>query len=131
MAPLGPVLQAACDERWARLLTELKKDPQGAKETNENGPLPLHGAAAFEAPVEVVRALLEAHPQGAKEKNEDGKTPLDRAETEEVRELLRNPPALTSWLRCCQSFTWTGLPPNGQVCPQGEGEGRRERSRPG
>ncbi len=36
----------------------------GAKEKDENGRLPLHLACAFNAPVEVVAAVLAAHPDG-------------------------------------------------------------------
>ena len=36
----------------------------GAKEKDTIGDLPLHVACAYQAPVEVVRALLEAHGDG-------------------------------------------------------------------
>ncbi len=36
----------------------------GAKEKDKDGILPLHRACVFKAPVEVVRALLEAHGDG-------------------------------------------------------------------
>ena len=41
--------------------------------------LPLHYAARFKAPVEVVRALLDAYPQGAETMNNEGRLPLHLA----------------------------------------------------
>ena len=43
----------------------LKAHPEGAKEKNEYGGLPLHVAALHQAPIEVVQTLLEAYPEGA------------------------------------------------------------------
>ena len=41
--------------------------------------LPLHYAAEKQAPLEVIKALVEAYPEGAKEKDEDQMLPLHYA----------------------------------------------------
>jgi hypothetical protein len=51
----------------------LEACPDGAKEKDENGKLPLHWAQTGD----IARMLLEVYPDGAKEKDEDGKLPLN------------------------------------------------------
>ena len=60
-------IRLAIDRRWDELV-RLVRGPEGrarAMERDEYGHLALHGVAAFGAPVDVVRALLDAYPQGA------------------------------------------------------------------
>eukprot|EP00873_Tetraselmis_striata_P038635 jgi/Tetstr1/458899/TSEL_000366.t1 len=78
---------------WRQVLPHLEADPQSAAEKDGNGDLPLHWAAATQAPVEVAEALLAAHQAGAKEKNSDGNLPLhsavqNKAPVEVVEALL-------------------------------------------
>ncbi len=51
----------------------------GAAQKNNHGNLPLHYAAHYNAPLEVVEALYNAYPEGALQKNNDNNTPLDLA----------------------------------------------------
>jgi ankyrin repeat protein len=51
----------------------------GAAQKNNHGNLPLHYAAHYNAPLEVVEALYNAFPDGALQKNNDNNTPLDLA----------------------------------------------------
>jgi SpoVK/Ycf46/Vps4 family AAA+-type ATPase len=51
----------------------------GAAQKNNHGNLPLHYAAHYNAPLEVVEALYKAYPEGALQKNNDNNTPLDLA----------------------------------------------------
>ncbi|KAL7463160.1 hypothetical protein ACHAXS_003635 [Conticribra weissflogii] len=53
--------------------------PEGAAQKNNHGNLPLHYAAHYNAPIEVVEALYHAYPEGARQKNNDSNTPLDLA----------------------------------------------------
>ena len=57
----------------------MKIYPEGAAQKNNHGNLPLHYAAHYNAPLEVVEALYNAYPQGATQKNNDNNTPLDLA----------------------------------------------------
>jgi ankyrin repeat protein len=57
----------------------LKIYPEGAAQKNNHGNLPLHYAAHYNAPLEVVEALYHAYPEGATQKNNDNNTPLDLA----------------------------------------------------
>lgn len=57
----------------------LKVYPEGAASKNNHGNLPLHYAAHYNAPLEIVEALYNAYPEGAMEKNNDNNTPLDLA----------------------------------------------------
>jgi len=57
----------------------LKVFPEGAAQKNNHGNLPLHYAAHYNAPMEVVEALYIAYPEGAHQKNNDSNTPLDLA----------------------------------------------------
>ncbi len=57
----------------------LKVFPEGAAQKNNHGNLPLHYAAHYNAPLEVVEALYNAYPEGAHQKNNDSNTPLDLA----------------------------------------------------
>jgi ankyrin repeat protein len=57
----------------------LKVYPEGAAQKNNHGNLPLHYAAHYNAPLEVVEALYNAYPEGASQKNNDNNTPLDLA----------------------------------------------------
>jgi len=57
----------------------LKIYPEGAAQKNNHGNLPLHYAAHYNAPLEVVEALYHAYPEGAMQKNNDNNTPLDLA----------------------------------------------------
>jgi len=57
----------------------LKVFPEGAAQKNNHGNLPLHYAAHYNAPLEVVEALYAAYPEGAHQKNNDSNTPLDLA----------------------------------------------------
>ncbi len=57
----------------------LKVFPEGAAQKNNHGNLPLHYAAHYNAPLEVVEALYGAYPEGAHQKNNDSNTPLDLA----------------------------------------------------
>uniref|UniRef100_A0A7S4W510 Ankyrin repeat protein n=2 Tax=Ditylum brightwellii TaxID=49249 RepID=A0A7S4W510_9STRA len=56
--------------------TLLQKQPDAAKQKDENGLIPLHSAIFKRSPFEVVDALLEVWPDAAKEKNSVGWTPL-------------------------------------------------------
>ena len=51
----------------------------GAAQKNNHGNLPLHYAAHYNAPLDVVKALYDAYPQAAMQKNNDANTPLDLA----------------------------------------------------
>jgi len=51
----------------------------GAAQKNNHGNLPLHYAAHYNAPLEVVKALYDAYPDAALEQNNDQNTPLDLA----------------------------------------------------
>jgi SpoVK/Ycf46/Vps4 family AAA+-type ATPase len=53
--------------------------PEGAAQKNNHGNLPLHYAAHYNAPIEVVEALYHAYPEAARQKNNDSNTPLDLA----------------------------------------------------
>lgn len=53
--------------------------PKGAARKNNHGNLPLHYAAHYNAPLEVVEALYRAYPEAAHQKNNDSNTPLDLA----------------------------------------------------
>eukprot|EP00964_Phaeocystis_antarctica_P077041 scaffold47726_cov53-Phaeocystis_antarctica.AAC.4 len=72
----------------AVVLALLAAHPEGAKEKDENGNLPLHFAVAYEASEAVVQALLAAHPEGAKEKNTYGSLPLHRAVEEQASDAV-------------------------------------------
>ena len=50
-----------------------------AMEGDERGLLALHFAAVYQAPLEVVRALLDAYPEGAQTTDNDGMLPLHHA----------------------------------------------------
>ena len=52
---------------------------KGAARKNNHGNLPLHYAAHYNAPLEVVEALYRAYPEAAHQKNNDSNTPLDLA----------------------------------------------------
>eukprot|EP00946_MAST-07B_sp_MAST-7B-sp1_P000803 g803.t1 len=54
-------------------------EPSMTKEKDKYGKLTLHYAAANQAPLEVVSALLQAFPDAAKEKDKDEKLPLHYA----------------------------------------------------
>jgi len=53
--------------------------PEGAAQKNNHGNLPLHYAAHYNAPLEVVEALYNAYPAAAQQRNNDNNTPLDLA----------------------------------------------------
>uniref|UniRef100_A0A6V2D8I1 AAA+ ATPase domain-containing protein n=2 Tax=Ditylum brightwellii TaxID=49249 RepID=A0A6V2D8I1_9STRA len=80
------------------------KTPQFSEEAaclNERGNLPLHAACSFQAPQEIVEALLKSYPGGASQPNGAGNLPIHQAamwqapvETAEVL-LARHPEGAT------------------------------------
>ena len=69
-------------------LALLKAHPDGAKQKDKNGRLPLHVAVERQAPEEVTLALLKAHPDGAKEKDENGRLLLHSAADRQAPEAV-------------------------------------------
>jgi len=57
----------------------LESFPEGAARKNNHGNLPLHYAAHYNAPIEVVQALYDAFPEESQQVNNDKNTPLDLA----------------------------------------------------
>ncbi len=57
----------------------IDKHPYAVKETNAFGWLPLHHAARYGAPVEVVQLLIDKYPDAVKEKDQYGRLPLHYA----------------------------------------------------
>ena len=77
------------EREWDALLRRLATD-EGRGEACEEGwwGLPLHYAALRGAPVEVVRALMDAYPEGARKTDDEGCLPLHFAATVEVVRAL-------------------------------------------
>eukprot|EP00957_Ditylum_brightwellii_P060381 4584429-Ditylum_brightwellii.AAC.1 len=73
------IFQLLRDCEYVRDLTLVEIQPEAAKQKYEYGSMPLHYACCYEAPVEVVDALLHVWPEAAKEKEYYGWMPLHYA----------------------------------------------------
>ncbi len=54
----------------------LKEAPDAARTPNQYGNLPLHVATAYQAPIDVVKVLLDAYPLGCVLQNQNNDVPM-------------------------------------------------------
>ena len=72
-----PLLHTIVDTPPAEVsLKLLEVFPEGAREMDGEGHLPIHIAALYNAPAEVSLKLLEHFPEGAREKDGEGRLPI-------------------------------------------------------
>ena len=67
------------DKDWDGVRARIQSNPGEVREKNDRGKLPLHFAADYEAPLDVVRYLVEQYHDSVREKNNNGNLPLHLA----------------------------------------------------
>eukprot|EP00588_Corethron_pennatum_P010504 CAMPEP_0194270720 /NCGR_PEP_ID=MMETSP0169-20130528/4650_1 /TAXON_ID=218684 /ORGANISM="Corethron pennatum, Strain L29A3" /LENGTH=378 /DNA_ID=CAMNT_0039012859 /DNA_START=58 /DNA_END=1194 /DNA_ORIENTATION=+ len=77
------------ESKWAEVQQRLLENPSDAREKNNEGYLLLAWACKYSAPLEVVRALLDAYPEGAAQGNNRGEIALHHACGKKVPDFQR------------------------------------------